>query len=78
MEGPYEFRVVEASHPEPLIYLSRFWEKRLQEYVKGNEHTRDLQAPENISNSKWIWTAGVASVAIIGGLFLFVNHKENK
>lgn len=71
MAGPYEFRVVEASHPDPLKYLSCFWEKRLGEYVKIPDHERDLQAPES-NNSKFVW-AGVALSAIIVSFLLYNN-----
>ena len=43
MNGPYEFRVVESSHPDPLQYLSTFWERRLTEYVHEDHRAVDRQ-----------------------------------
>jgi len=53
MNGPFEFRVVEAPHENPLAALPAFWEKKLTFYL----NTENTQSP-SFSMTHYLLAAG--------------------
>mmetsp|Transcript_11715 Transcript_11715/g.18454 ORF Transcript_11715/g.18454 Transcript_11715/m.18454 type:complete len:412 (+) Transcript_11715:29-1264(+) len=78
MNGPYEFRVVEASHPDPIQYLSSFWERKLKSYVHEDDLPVDRQAleEEDEDKRKNYIIFGLVGVCVVGALATYFAKNK--
>jgi len=79
MNGPYQFKVVEAAHKNPLEQLPAFWERKLSQYVVESELPVKQIPEESVQDEERSKMFQIGSVvALVAAIGFAAYYWRNK